>query len=96
MYQHHYPTDNQGEVKWIGTSDELIKIIVESNESITRLVDNEDGTLTYYNEEQVDSEGNIKPNARGVDFDANTLSIRQPQPLCMNLEIKQIEQDKLF
>lgn len=73
-------TDNQGVVKWIGTSDELIKIIVESNESITRLVDNENGTLTYYNEEQVDSEGNIKPNARGVDFDANTLSIRQPQP----------------
>ncbi|WP_410880157.1 hypothetical protein [Myroides sp. DW712] len=73
-------TDSQGEVKWVGTSDELIKIIVEANESITRLVDNGNGTLTYYNEEQVDSEGNIKPNARGVDFDANTLFIRQAQP----------------
>ncbi|WP_158963649.1 beta strand repeat-containing protein [Myroides fluvii] len=73
-------TDNQGVVKWVGTSDELIKIIVESNESITRLVDNGDGTMTYYNEEQVDSSGNLKPNARGVVFDANTLSIRQPQP----------------
>lgn len=73
-------TDSQGVVKWVDSTDELIKIIVESNESVTRLIDNGNGTLTYYNEKQVDSEGNIKPNARGVDFDANTLSIRQVQP----------------
>lgn len=73
-------TDSNGVVKWMGTNDEMIKIIVESHESITRLVDNGDGTLTYYNEEQVDSSGNLKPNARGVEFSANTLSIKQREP----------------
>ena len=73
-------TDQNGTVKWMHTTDELIKIIVKSNESLTKLVDNGNGTLTYYNESQVDSEGNLKPNAKGVDFDANTLSITQEQP----------------
>ncbi|MGG5577858.1 beta strand repeat-containing protein [Myroides sp. C15-4] len=73
-------TDKNGVVKWLDSNDELIKIIVESNESVTRLIDNGDGTFTYYNENQVDSSGNIKPNASGVLFDANTLSITQAEP----------------
>ncbi|MGG5505932.1 MULTISPECIES: beta strand repeat-containing protein [unclassified Myroides] len=73
-------TDSNGVVKWMSSTDELIKVIVKANESITKLVDNGNGTITYYNESQVDSSGNLIPNAKGVDFDANTLSISQTEP----------------
>lgn len=72
-------TDKNGIVKWIDAKDELINIIFDSNESVTLLHDHQDGTFTYYNEKEVDSQGNLLPNAKGVTFNANTLSITSPK-----------------
>lgn len=68
-------TDASGLVKWMDANDEILKLILSHNEKRTVLTDHGDGTFTYFNEDQVDNQGNVKPNAVGVKFNANTLSI---------------------
>ncbi|QQU01181.1 beta strand repeat-containing protein [Myroides odoratus] len=69
-------TDENGAVKWVDVSDEVIQEAFEFNEKVTLLVDGGDGTFTYYNEKGIDADGNAIPG-QGVKFDANTLQIRE-------------------
>lgn len=73
-------TDASGVVTWMDANNEVLKEILNNNDKITVLQDNTNGTFTYFNENQVDNQGNVKPNAVGVTFDANTLSIEQTTP----------------
>ncbi|MGG5505935.1 MULTISPECIES: beta strand repeat-containing protein [unclassified Myroides] len=68
-------TDASGLVKWMDANDSILTTIIQSNEIVTVLKDNENGTFTYYDEKEVDAQGNIKPNAVGSTFNANTLRI---------------------
>ncbi|SHM53926.1 hypothetical protein [Myroides odoratimimus] len=71
-------TDKEGIVKWIDSTDETIKVIFNTNEKVTLLKDNSNGTFTYYNEKEVDSKGKPLTDAKGITFDANTLTITSP------------------
>ncbi|WP_410880643.1 beta strand repeat-containing protein [Myroides sp. DW712] len=73
-------TDASGVVKWMDANDQILIEILSSNEKPTVLTDHNDGTFTYFNENQVDNQGNVKPNAVGVTFNANTLSIDSSTP----------------
>ncbi|MGL5276970.1 hypothetical protein [Myroides sp.] len=68
-------TDNSGTVKWADANNTVIGDIVRHTESVTVLRDNNDGTFTYFNENEVDNKGNIKDKAKGVTFDANTITV---------------------
>lgn len=68
-------TDASGVVKWMAANDQVLVEILNSNEKKTVLQDHGDGTFTYFNEAQVDNQGQVKPNAVGVHFNANTMSI---------------------
>ena len=54
-----------------------IKDLVRSNETLTTIVDNNNGTFTYYNESSFDENGLLKDDAEGIVFNANTLSIQE-------------------
>ncbi|AJH15358.1 hypothetical protein [Myroides profundi] len=71
-------TDKEGIVKWIDSTDETIKVIFNTNEKVTLLKDNSNGTFTYYNEKEVDIKGKPLTDAKGITFDANTLTITSP------------------
>ncbi|SEJ23716.1 hypothetical protein [Myroides marinus] len=69
-------TDKGGIVRWMDSNDETIKVIFNANEKVTLLKDNEDGTFTYYNEKEVNSKGEPLTDAKGITFDANTVTIK--------------------
>ncbi|MEK6495233.1 hypothetical protein [Myroides odoratimimus] len=73
-------TDEYGTVRWADANANVIEDIVGHTESLTVLRDNNDGTFTYFAENQVDNKGNIKDGAVGVTFNANTLSIDNSTP----------------
>ncbi|AJH15826.1 hypothetical protein [Myroides profundi] len=73
-------TDAVGNVRWADANENVIKDIVKHTESITLLRDNKDGTFTYFNEDQVDNKGNVVSGAKGVTFDANTLTVDTTTP----------------
>ncbi|MHC5353668.1 hypothetical protein ACYSNX_05695 [Myroides sp. LJL115] len=56
-------TDAEGNLKWVTIAD-----IVKSNETVTTLVKNDNGTYTYYNEEDFDKDGIPLPKS-GVTID---------------------------
>ncbi|EKB05261.1 hypothetical protein HMPREF9711_01396 [Myroides odoratimimus CCUG 3837] len=67
-------TNAKGEVVWVDASDEVIIDAVKNNETVTVLVDHNNGKLSYYNEKAIDAKGNlIEKNA--MTFDSNTLKI---------------------
>ncbi|SER30998.1 hypothetical protein SAMN04488089_1131 [Myroides profundi] len=67
-------TNAKGEVVWVDASDEVIIDAVKHNETVTVLVDHNNGKLSYYNEKAIDAKGNlIEENA--MTFDSNTLKI---------------------
>ncbi|MHC5309656.1 beta strand repeat-containing protein [Myroides sp. LJL116] len=68
-------TDQLGNVQWVDGSNVIIKEIIKSNETVTLLKDNENGTFTYFNESDFDANGN--QIGEGITFDANTLSITE-------------------
>lgn len=68
-------TDDSGVVTWADANDTIIGNIVKHAESVTVLRDNNNGTFTYFNENDVDRKGNIKDQAKGVTFDANTITV---------------------
>ncbi|MDR0193868.1 MAG: hypothetical protein LBI73_01985 [Myroides sp.] len=70
-------TNASGEVQWVDATDEIIKEILKGNQVITELEDNTNGTFTYFNEADYDANGKRKPEAKGVTFDANTLTIKE-------------------
>ncbi|SHM75648.1 hypothetical protein SAMN05444275_1313, partial [Myroides odoratimimus subsp. xuanwuensis] len=44
--------------------------LVKANETVTKLIDNKDGTFTYFNEKAIDSDGNVI-DEQGVSFKLN-------------------------
>ncbi|MDR0193870.1 MAG: hypothetical protein LBI73_01995 [Myroides sp.] len=68
-------TDDSGKAQWLSAESDVVKLIVSTSETTTILRDNKDGTFTYFNEDQIDRDGQPRPNTEGVTFDANTLSI---------------------
>ncbi|MDR0193892.1 MAG: hypothetical protein LBI73_02105, partial [Myroides sp.] len=64
-----------GKVEWVPASDDIIKEIVTTQEKVTILKDEGNGTFTYYNENSVDKDGKIIGS--GVIFDANTLRVEE-------------------
>ena len=74
--------DVEGNVTYNGTdllykdaagADQVINLkqLVKANETVTNLVDNTDGTYTYYNEKDYDATGTLLPTATGVSFSGN-------------------------
>ena len=68
-------TDKDGNVSWAKPESDLIKEMVQKNQTVTKIVDNNNGSFTYYNEADFDLNGELKANAKGLTFDANTLTI---------------------
>ncbi|MHC5353125.1 beta strand repeat-containing protein [Myroides sp. LJL115] len=68
-------TNQLGEVQWVDGSDALVKEIIQANEKVTLLQDNKNGTFTYFNESDINTQGQIIGD--GVVFNANTLSISE-------------------
>ncbi|MEC4053006.1 hypothetical protein VSP10_09395 [Myroides odoratimimus] len=63
-----------GKAEWVTATDEVIKDIVSAHEAITVVVNNGNGTYSYYNEKGVDAKG--QPiEGKGMLIDANTLTI---------------------
>lgn len=64
-----------GKAEWVTATDEVIKDIVSTHEAITVVVNNDNGTYSYYNEKGVDVNG--QPiEGKGMLIDANTLTIK--------------------
>ncbi|MDM1513503.1 hypothetical protein HX055_12100, partial [Myroides odoratimimus] len=74
-----YIVTNGGNVKYDGSSFSYIDdkgatqsidlgSIVKANETVTSLVDNKDGSYTYYNESSFDDKGKLLSDAEGVTF----------------------------
>ncbi|MDM1057261.1 hypothetical protein HX004_15995, partial [Myroides sp. 1354] len=53
------------------TLDEVVK----ANETVTVLVENANGTFTYYNEKEIDANGQPKAGATGVTIDPKEVSV---------------------
>ncbi|SER54198.1 hypothetical protein SAMN04488089_11865, partial [Myroides profundi] len=59
--------DANGDKKEVNLTD-----LIKTNETVTKLVDNNDGTFTYYNEKEIDQSGAPKPNT-GLSFKVPSL-----------------------
>src|SRR5699024_7309228 len=66
-------TNDQGELEWA-----TMESIVTANETVTTLVDNKDGTFTYYNEKDIDEDGEPLADAEGVSFDVTQSGAGDP------------------
>ncbi|MGM7552685.1 hypothetical protein [Myroides odoratimimus] len=67
-------TNAKGEVVWVDATDEVIIDAVKNNETVTVLVDHNNGKLSYYNEKAIDAKGNLIEE-KAMTFDSNTLRI---------------------
>ncbi|MCS4239033.1 putative NAD-dependent protein-ADP-ribosyltransferase YbiA (DUF1768 family) [Myroides gitamensis] len=54
---------------WVNVDNSKFKTIVTENETVTVLVKNANGTFTYYNEKEIDENGQPKAGATGVTID---------------------------
>ncbi|WP_156424204.1 beta strand repeat-containing protein [Myroides odoratus] len=54
---------------WVNVDNSKFKTIVTENETVTVLVKNPNGTYTYYNEKEIDANGQPKAGATGVTID---------------------------
>ena len=64
-------TNAAGDVEWASLST-----IVKANETVTTLVQNPDGTYTYYNEDQIGADGMPLAGATGTTIDPNMVKTR--------------------
>ncbi|WP_121967067.1 hypothetical protein [Myroides sp. N17-2] len=64
----------EGKVQWVAATDSIIKDVVKTNEVVTVVVNNNDGTYTYYNEKEIKADG-TPDKTKGTKIDANTLTI---------------------
>ncbi|MGL4581641.1 MAG: hypothetical protein ACRCVU_01525, partial [Flavobacterium sp.] len=64
----------EGKVQWVPATDDIIKDVVKTNEVVTVVVNNNDGTYTYYNEKEINADG-TPDEKKGTKIDANTLTI---------------------
>ena len=54
---------------WVNVDNSKFETIVKANETVTVLVENKNGTFTYYNEKEIDANGQPKAGATGVTLD---------------------------
>ncbi|WP_158962913.1 beta strand repeat-containing protein [Myroides fluvii] len=54
---------------WVNVDNSKFQTIVTENETVTVLVKNTNGTFTYYNENEIDANGQPKAGATGVTID---------------------------
>ncbi|MGS4344882.1 beta strand repeat-containing protein [Myroides odoratus] len=54
---------------WVNVDNSKFKTIVTENETVTKLVQNTNGTYTYYNEKEIDANGQPVAGATGVTID---------------------------
>ncbi|MBB1140957.1 hypothetical protein H4K33_15880, partial [Myroides sp. WP-1] len=64
-------TDADGNVSWV-TKDSVVK----TNETVTVLVKNANGTFTYYNEKEINADGTPKTDAVGVTIDPREVTVK--------------------
>ncbi|WP_410879597.1 hypothetical protein [Myroides sp. DW712] len=62
--------DGEGNVTY-----QIIDTVVKANETVTVLVQNADGTFTYYNENEIGADGQPKAGAAGVTIDPKDVSV---------------------
>ncbi|UVD79173.1 hypothetical protein NWE55_13730 [Myroides albus] len=60
---------------WVNVDNTKFSTIVKTNETVTTLVENGDGTYTYYNEKEIDVNGQPLSGATGVTIDPKEVSV---------------------
>ncbi|MEK6451778.1 MULTISPECIES: hypothetical protein [unclassified Myroides] len=66
-------TENGTEItKWVPKDT-----VVKSVETVTQLVENANGTFTYYNESQIGEDGKPKADAKGVEIDPALVNVEK-------------------
>ncbi|KZE74078.1 hypothetical protein AV926_17735 [Myroides marinus] len=70
-------TNVNGDAQWLDATDDVIKDLLKVNQAVTELINDGDGTFTYFNEDDYDADGNRKPTATGTKFSANTLEVKE-------------------
>ncbi|SKB96150.1 hypothetical protein SAMN05660841_03321, partial [Sphingobacterium nematocida] len=60
---------------WVNVDNKKFETIVKANETVTVLVRNDNGTYTYYNENQIGADGNPKTGESGVTIDPKEVSV---------------------
>ncbi|MEK6494198.1 hypothetical protein [Myroides odoratimimus] len=66
---------NETTNSWVNVDNTKFNKIVTDNETVTTLVENADGTYTYYNEKEIDANGQPLSGAAGVTIDPKEVSV---------------------
>lgn len=66
---------NETTNSWVNVDNTKFNKIVTDNETVTTLVENADGTYTYYNEKEIDANGQPLSGATGVTIDPKEVSV---------------------
>ncbi|WP_143824820.1 hypothetical protein, partial [Myroides sp. N17-2] len=66
---------NETKQEWVNVDNSKFTTIVKSNETVTLLVPNANGTFTYYNEKQIGADGQPKAGETGVTIDPKEVSV---------------------
>ena len=70
-------TDKDGKVNWVSVTSEMIDEILQAKVFMPILIDNNNGTFTYYGQKDIDPNTGMPILGKGVNFDANTLRIQE-------------------
>ncbi|MDM1499697.1 hypothetical protein [Myroides odoratimimus] len=66
---------NEDKKEWVNVDNSKFSTIVKGNETVTTLVENADGTYTYYNEKQIGADGQPLTSETGVTIDPKEVSV---------------------
>ncbi|APA90795.1 hypothetical protein [Myroides sp. ZB35] len=66
---------NEDKKEWVNVDNSKFSTIVKENETVTTLVENADGTYTYYNEKQIGADGQPLTGETGVTIDPKEVSV---------------------
>src|SRR5690606_29303073 len=78
---------NETTNEWVNVDNSKFETIVKTNETATQLVANADGTYTYYNEVEIDADGNPIAGT-GVVIDIPASVIQNFEEIINNEEVK--------
>ncbi|MCH7400164.1 hypothetical protein MM236_19375, partial [Belliella sp. DSM 107340] len=81
---------NNNRISYTDSEGEMVSIDIQSllNETLTLLIDNNDGTYTYYNEESIDLDGN--PTGAGITIDVPESVVSEFQTIIDNTQVRDI------
>ncbi|EHO07181.1 hypothetical protein HMPREF9715_02878, partial [Myroides odoratimimus CIP 101113] len=66
---------NEDKKEWVNVDNSKFSTIVKENETVTTLVENANGTYTYYNEKQIGADGQPLTGETGVTIDPKEVSV---------------------